>query len=342
MLTLLTHFPCVAITGVRQCGKTTLLATFPKTWQRFDMEHSADRQQVLDDPDLFVRLHPDQIIIDEAQLVPELLPALRVAIDGDRAQKGRYILSGSSSPDLIKQISETLAGRVAYMELGPLSLAEAWKLDPAPIYNLITSRPTPLELLSSIKPRITIRQVWQYWFSGGYPEPWLNSEPDFARLWQHNYIDTFLMRDISSLFPNMNRDRYRQLILLLAQATGTILNKAEFARVLGVSEPTIHDWLQIAHGTFIWRHIPAWDRSTQKQLVKHAKGMLRDSGLLHRFLHIGSMDLLASNPVAGRSWEGMIIETLLRGFADMGQVVQPYHYRTRGGAEVDLILESEF
>jgi len=228
------------------------------------------------------------------------------------------------------------------MELSPLSLSEAWQLAPSPIYSLISAHTSPAELLNTIKPRLDIRQVWQYWFSGGYPELWTNSDPEFSRLWQRNYIDTYLMRDISILFPNMNRDRYRQFILLLAQASGTIMNNAEFARILGISEPTVRDWIQIAHGTFIWRHIPAWDRSLQKQLVKHPKGILRDSGLLHRLLHIEDVNLLTAHPLAGRSWEGMIIEILLRGFADFGLSVQPFHYRTRGGAEIDLILESDF
>ena len=130
--TLLSHFPCVVVSGVRQCGKTTLLSTLPDDWSHFDMEHGGDRQQLLDDPDLFLRLHPHRVAIDEAQSVPELFPALRVAIDRERGRKGRFVLSGSSSPELISRISESLAGRVANLELSPLSLAEAWRLPPAP------------------------------------------------------------------------------------------------------------------------------------------------------------------------------------------------------------------
>ncbi len=342
LATLLSHFPCVVVTGVRQCGKTTLLSSLPGEWRRFDMENGSDREQILADPDLFLRLHPNRTIIDEAQLAPALFPALRVAIDRERAVRGRFLLSGSSSPELVKQISETLAGRIANMELSPLSLSEAWELPPSPIYPLITAITTAQELLEAAEPRLTIRQVWQYWLTGGYPEPWLRGEPLFQRLWQRNYIDSYLMRDIGALFPNLNRDRYRQFILLLAQTSGNILNNADIARNLGVSEPTVRDWLQIARGTFLWRHLPAWDRSPHKQLVKHPKGILRDSGLLHRLLHIDDPDRLATHPSAGRSWEGMIIETLLRGIADLGETVRPFHYRTRGGAEIDLILEGDF
>ena len=151
---------------------------------------------------------------------------------------------------------------------------------------------------------------------------------------------------MGALFPNLNlnlnRDRFRQFIALLSQLSGNILNNADIARTLGVSEPTVRDWLSIAHDTFLWRHIPAWDRSAAKQLVKHPKGFLRDSGLLHRLLRIQDSDMLSTHPCVGKSWEGMVVETLLRGFENVGIGVAPFHYRTRGGAEIDLILEGQF
>lgn len=340
--TLLAHFPCVVLTGVRQCGKTTLLGTLPGTWQHFDMENSADRQQLLADPDLFLRLHPDRLVIDEAQLAPPLFSALRVAIDRDRSQKGRFLLSGSSSPELARQMSESLAGRVARIELAPLSLAEAWQLPASTLYRLLTQNAPMPDILAAAAARLTVQQVQDYWFAGGYPEPWLSDSEEFRGLWARHYIDSYLLRDIGALFPNLNRDRFRQFITLLSQHSGNILNNADIARTLGVSEPTVRDWLGIAHDTFLWRHIPAWDRSTAKQLVKHPKGFLRDSGLLHRLLRIPDATLLATHPVVGKSWEGMVVETVLRGFENAGIAVQPFHYRTRGGAEIDLILEGQF
>lgn len=339
---LISLFPCTVVTGVRQCGKTTLLSELSPPWQSFDMEVGSDQQQILDDPDLFLRLHPKQTIIDEAQLAPPLFPALRVAIDQQRHQTGRFLLSGSSSPALSQQIAESLAGRVATIELSPLTLAEAWKLPPSPIYSLISDQVSIKQLLQQTTSRLSIQQIYHYWLKGGYPELWVRDQPDLQKLWQQNYIDTYLMRDISTLFPRMDRNRYRQLILLLTQASGTILNNAQFARTLGVSEPTIRDWLQIAHDTFIWRQLPAWDRSRQKQLVKHPKGFLRDSGMMNHLLHINSIELLSTHPVAGLSWESMVIENLLRNFYNRGERVTPYHYRTRGGAEIDLILEGDF
>lgn len=340
--TLLRHFPCVAVNGVRQCGKTTLLGALPGDWQRFDMESAADRQQVLADPELFLRLHPRGVVIDEAQLAPPLFPALRVAIDRARAQKGRFVLSGSSSPELAKNIAETLAGRIGLAELAPLSLAEAYRLPAAPLYELLARRAAPADIAAAAVPRLDLRQVLEHWFQGGYPEPWITDDAEFRRLWHRNYLDTYLMRDIGALFPNLNRDRYRQLIQLLSHLSGSILNNAEIARSLGVSEPTVRDWLAIAHGTYLWRHLPAWDRSPHKHLVRHPKGWLRDSGLLHRLLQIPDADTLATHPLAGRSWEAYAAELLLRGFASAGIHVAPFHFRTRGGAEVDLILDGEF
>jgi uncharacterized protein len=339
---LLAHFPCVVLTGVRQCGKTTLLAELPGEWQHFDMENSTDRQQLLSDPNLFFRLHGDQVAIDEAQLAPPLFSALRVAIDRDRSRKGRFLLSGSSSPELVKQISESLAGRVARLEMAPLSLAEAWELPPSHLYAMLAGGAAIVDIQAAAVSRLTAVQVRDYWFQGGYPEPWLSKNEEFRDLWHRNYIDAYLLRDIGALFPNLNRDRYRQFISLLSQFSGNILNNADIARTLGVSEPTVRDWLNIAHETFLWRHIPAWDRSAAKQLVKHPKGYLRDSGLLHRLLRIPDSDMLATHPAVGKSWEGMVVETLLRGFENAGIDVQPFHYRTRGGAEIDLILEGQF
>ncbi len=226
----LAHFPCVALTGVRQCGKTTLLGTLGAEWQRFDMENSNDRIQVLADPNQFFRLHPNKVIIDEAQLASEIFSALRVAIDRDRSVKGRFVLSGSSSPQLVKQISETLTGSVARLEMGPLTLTEAWAAPASKIYERLSRGSTIDELIGVLKPQMSESNLQEYWFEGGYPEPWSNSNPDYRALWHRNYIDAYLLRDIAAIFPNLNRDRFRQFISVLSQASGTILNNADLTR----------------------------------------------------------------------------------------------------------------
>ncbi|MGB1110681.1 MAG: ATP-binding protein, partial [Gammaproteobacteria bacterium] len=338
---LLGLFPCVALVGVRQCGKTTLLKELLPDWRLFDLEKLADHDTIARDPDLFLRLNPAQVAIDESQLLPTLFPALRVAIDSQRDVAGRFVITGSSSPELLSAISESLAGRIAIIEMGPFSLAEAYALPPSPIYELLAGR-APLAELSSLQPRLTLEQTTAYWLHGGYPEPWLKDTPRFRKLWMQNYLQSYFDRDLLRLFPGLDRQKFRLFVQMLAQISGNIINYSEVARALGVSQPTARDYFQIAHGTFIWRHLPAYEKNATKRVVKHPKGYLRDSGLLHYLLHLQSRDDLMAHPRMGASWEGIVIETLLRGFAAAGVDCQAFHYRTGGGAEIDLVLEGEF
>ncbi len=339
---LLCQFPCVVVLGARQCGKTTLIGQLPGQWQHFDMENRADRGQIVADPDLFFRLHSQAVAIDEAQMVPEIFPALRVAIDADRGRKGRFVLSGSSSPHLSRHIAESLAGRIAYLELAPLTASEACALPPPPLVSLLAGRADVQEIVIGAAPRVDLATLMQHWLHGGYPEPWTSGDATFRHNWPRFYWDSYLLRDIGGLFPQMNRDRFGHFIQMLAHLSGTIINNAEIARALAVSEPTVRDWLAIAQGTFLWRQMPAWNRSPHKQLMRHGKGYFRDSGLLLRQLQVNDSNQLATHPLAGRFWESYVSEALLRGFGNAGVQVSPLHFRTRGGAEVDLILDGEF
>lgn len=338
---LLGLFPCVALIGVRQCGKTTLLQELLPDWRLLDLEKMADYENIARDPDLFLRLNAERVVIDESQLLPALFPALRVAIDSQRKKPGRFVISGSSSPELLSAISESLAGRIAVIEMGPFSLAEACALPPSPFYGLIGER-APAAALAALTPRASLDQVASYWLHGGYPEPWIKNSDRFRKLWMQNYLQTYLDRDLPRLFPGLDRQKFRLFVQMLAQLSGSIINYSEVARALGVSQPTARDYFQIAHGTFIWRHIPAYEKDATKRVVKHPKGYLRDSGLLHHLLHLQDRNDLMAHPRMGQSWESVVIETLLRGFAAAGVGCRPYHYRTGGGAEIDLVLEGEF
>lgn len=338
---LLGLFPCVALIGVRQCGKTTLLQELLPDWRLLDLEKMADYENIARDPDLFLRLNAERVVIDESQLLPALFPALRVAIDSQRKKPGRFVISGSSSPELLSAISESLAGRIAVIEMGPFSLAEACALPPSPFYGLIGER-APAAALAALTPRASLDQVASYWLHGGYPEPWIKNSDRFRKLWMQNYLQTYLDRDLPRLFPGLDRQKFRLFVQMLAQLSGSIINYSEVARALGVSQPTARDYFQIAHGTFIWRHVPAYEKDATKRVVKHPKGYLRDSGLLHHLLHLRDRNDLMAHPRMGQSWESVVIETLLRGFAAAGVDCHPYHYRTGGGAEIDLVLEGEF
>jgi len=338
---LLTLFPCVAIIGVRQCGKTTLLQELPHTWKTYDLEKTSDYDQIARDPDLFFRLNRSNVAIDESQLLADIFPALRVAIDSDRQQVGRFVITGSSSPDLLHSIAESLAGRVAILELSPFTLAEACAMPPSDFFQAI-NEPDAIPKLLTLQPRVELPRLFDYWLRGGYPEPWIKNQIRFHKLWMQNYTQTYIDRDILQLFPGINRQKYRLFIQMLGNLTGTIINYSEIARALGVSQPTVREYFQIAHGTFIWRHIPAYEKNVTKRIVKHPKGYLRDSGLLHFLLHLTDLDALMAHPQMGRSWESMVIENILRGLDAQGIAYNYYHYRTGGGAEIDLILEGEF
>ena len=269
----------------------------------------------------------------------ELFPALRVAIDNDRNSPGRFIITGSSSPDLSRKISETLAGRIAILELSPFSIAEAYN---HPVSDLFLQSFTKYEAMDpNLDPsRITLQQILTYWEKGGYPEPWIKKNDRFHDLWMSNYFENYLNRDLAGLFPRLNRDKYRLFLQSLSQLSGTIINYSDLGRNLGLSAPTAREYLEIAHGTFVWRSLPAYEKNATKRIVKHPKGHFRDCGLLHHLWHINDQRDLLSHPLMGRSWESMIIENIIQGFQQTGLIFQPYYYRTGAGAEIDLIIES--
>jgi predicted AAA+ superfamily ATPase len=339
---LLILFPCVALTGVRQSGKTTTLSQLSEPWQVYDLEKRSDYEIVARDPDLFFRLNSEYIALDEAQLLPEVFSALRVAIDADRSKNGRFIITGSSSPELMRSISESLAGRVGMIEVAPFMMGEAYAQPASYLYRLIHSGNLLRDYQGMATTKTDLQQHHDYWLRGGYPEPWIKNNSRFHTLWMQNYIKTYLDRDILRLFPNLKRQKYQLFLQMLAQLSGTIINYSDIARTLGVSAPTIREYFKIAHGTFIWRHIPAYEKNASKRIVKHPKGYLRDSGLLHHLLHLHSLNDVLSHPQMGHSWESMVIENIIRGLNSLGCVFDYFHYRTSAGAEVDLVLEGEF
>ena len=336
-------FPCVGIIGPRQCGKTTFLETLPKAWKRFDLERGSDFQVISDDPDLFLRLNPDRIAIDEAQDLPGLFPALRVAIDADRSKVGRFVITGSSSPDLLSSISETLAGRIGVIEMAPFSWAETQAhQEPSTVAMIVDRTITANDLAQVSAGHGDLKAVHDYWFRGGYPEPWLKKSDRFRNLWMDQYVRTYLYRDVGRLFPGLDQNKFRLFLQLLSGLSGAVLNYSHVARSLGVSQPTARDYFAIAHGTFLWRQVPAFEKNAVKRIVKHPRGYLRDSGLLHHLLRIPDRDALLGHPQMGNSWEGMVIEELIRQLNCLGVSFGYYYYRTAAGAEVDLILEGDF
>jgi len=337
-------FPCVALLGVRQCGKTTLLGTLPAGWRQFDLERRADHAVVSRDPDTFFELNPRRVAIDEAQVLPEIFPALRVAIDARRAERGRFVITGSSSPALLRSVSDSLAGRVGIIEMAPLSWEEVTETTGRDSFlrRLQDRKARPADLIAGLKPRGGLAQAHAFWFRGGFPEPWLHAGDAFRARWIEQYIQTYLARDVKRLFPGLDDVRFRRFLEMLGGLSGRIVNYAEVARALAVSQPTARDYFDIAHGTFVWRAIPAFTRDVVKRVVKHPRGYLRDSGLLHALLRIPDTNALLSHPQMGASWEGMVVEEILRQLGAQGVAHEYSYYRTGAGAEVDLVLEGAF
>jgi predicted AAA+ superfamily ATPase len=335
------NFACLVLLGPRQAGKTTLLSTLQPKRPIYDLELRADYDQIAADPDLFLRTNTADIAIDEAQLMPQLFPALRVAIDRDRARCGRFVLTGSSSPKLLKEVSETLAGRAAVLEISPFSFHEAADVT-IQLPKLLMERAPIAELADQLRYLSTIQMTHEYWLRGGYPEPWLKGDERFRSIWMEQYVRSYIERDIGRLFSGIDSVRFRMFIRTLASLSGRIINYSEIARSLSVSQPTIRDYFEIADGTYIWRKIPAFERDSVKRIVKHPRGYYRDSGLLNHILRITSPSELISHPALGGLWEGLVIEEIIRGLNAIGTSFEVYYYRTAAGAEVDLVLDGEF
>lgn len=340
---LLKMFPAVAVVGARQCGKTTLAKQLLPDWQYFDLEKPSDFDRIDRDPEFFFQQNQEYLIFDEAQLSPKLFEVLRTVIDQDRQTKGRFLITGSSSPQLLTQISETLAGRIATVELGTLKANEIYNVPLSEFYNAF-AQPLFADYFNQLaRANLTLTEIKDAWFKGGYPEPVLNNSPLFHAQWMENYEQTYIYRDIARLYPRLNKIAYQRFLIMLCKLSGTILNKSELARALEVSEGSVREFLNIAEGTFLWRQLRSYENTHIKSLVKMPKGHIRDSGLLHSLLRITNETQLYNDPVVGRSFESFVIEEIIKGLQSLMLTHwEAFYYRTRSGSEVDLVLKGPF
>jgi uncharacterized protein len=305
-------FPVVALVGARQVGKTTLARALQKESARdtvyLDLERPTDLAK-LEEPELYLERYADKtVILDETQRMPDLFPVLRSLVDADR-RNGRFLLLGSASPDLVRQSSESLAGRVVYLELSPLSLGEAGA---------------------------TTENVWRLWQRGGFPRSFLAQTDADSLQWREAFIQTYLERDLPALGIRIPSATLHRFWSMLAHSHGQLWNANKIAASLGVSAPTARHYLDILQDTFIVRQLQPYHANLKKRLVKTPKAYLRDSGLLHALLRLETLEDLAGHPCVGSSWEGWVIEQAL---AAVPANWRPWFYRTSGGAEIDLILE---
>lgn len=296
--------PAVLLTGQRQVGKTSLVRKqlAPQRSHYFDLEDPRDQAR-LADPIIALERLPGTVVIDEAQRNPDLFPTLRVLIDQDR-RHGRFLLLGSASPDLVGLGSESLAGRVALVELGTLGLAEV--------------SPDALNTL---------------WLRGGLPEAFTAADDAASGAWLGDYISTFLERDLAQLGSRVPATTMRRFWTMLAHRHSGTWNGADMARSLGTSEPTARRYLDSLTDALMVRQLQPWVANIGKRQIRSPKVYLRDSGTLHRLLGIPTMEDLLSHPILGASWEGLIVEHISRWGLPM------YFWRTQDGAEIDLIID---
>lgn len=306
------QFPAVLILGPRQCGKTTLAKALG-VGRYYDLELNSDRQVFEGDPELVLRRLKGPLILDEAQLMPALFPVLRALIDEKRTERGRFYLLGSVTPELVKGISESLAGRVGILELTPF------------LYDEVRSAAaSPLDLL---------------WVRGGYPDAFLAADGMVWQLMFENYFRTFIERDVPRTGLAFTPQQMRRFMTMLAHLHGGLLNASDLGRSLGVSYHTVQKALDTLEGHFLARRLPPYHANLGKRLVKAPKVFLRDSGLFHYLLGIDSEESLLSSPARGRSWEGFLIEQLIRMEELQRSGSRFYFYRTHTGVEIDLVIE---
>ncbi len=305
-------FPAVGILGARQVGKTTLArAAFPG-FARADLEDPAVAQRFRDDPRTAIDAAAGSrgLILDEAQAVPEVFAALRGAIDADRHCNGRFVVLGSAQPSLVRGVSESLAGRIAVVDLDPLSVCEAETGD---------------------RPR-----SWRdLWLKGGFPDALRGGFRD----WWEAYLRMLLERDLPQYGAGADPLFLRRLLTMLAHQHAGLFNASALAGSLGVSYHTVQRYVDVLERVFLVRRLSPWFRNVGKRLVKAPKLYLRDTGLLHHLLNIGSHEELANHPLRGASWEGFVIEDVLRRERVAHPASQPWFWRTAAGGEIDLVLE---
>lgn len=300
--------PITAILGPRQCGKTTLARAYFKTQkglkeQYFDLENPLDLIR-LKDPMLTLEDLTGLIVIDEIQRYPDLFPILRVLVD-QKNKKRKFLILGSASRELIQQSSESLAGRIHYMELSPFSFAETHDLN-------------------------------KLWVRGGFPLSYLAKTENLSNQWRKDYIKTFLEQDIPNLGIKIPAQNLRRFWMMLAHYHGQLINSNELGNSLDISHITVKNYLDILTGTFMIRQLQPWHENISKRQVKTSKIYFRDSGVYHTLLNLNGYKELLVSPKLGASWEGFALESIIRSLQ-----VDPqdcYFWATHNQAELDLLI----
>lgn len=315
----LRQFPCVALTGPRQSGKsTTLQHLFGARYRYISFDSSAVRERALQDPELFLDDAGERVILDEIQYVPSILSSLKIRIDRRREVPGRYLLTGSQQFELMKGLTETLAGRVGLLTLLPFASLEAVEA---------TGRKHSAQ-----------HHFLQWALRGGFPE--LIAHPRAAaRAWYDSYINTYLERDVRGLYGVGHLREFRRFLALLASSCGQLFNMSHYANAIGVSVPTIRQWASILESSWIVLFLEPYYRNFGKRLVKSPKVYFWDGGLVSYLIGLETPSHILQGPFAGALFENYVIAETAKQFRHRGRRPRIYFWRTNAGAEVDLLIE---
>lgn len=299
----LKQFPAVGIIGPRQVGKTTLAKLISDNNTVYlDLESDVGLSK-LTDPGFFLRANADKtIILDEVQNLPELFPLLRAIIDEDN-RPGRFVLLGSAAPSLIRNSSESLAGRIGYFELTSFLLKE-------------------------------VDNQEDLWLKGGFPKSYLDDTKK-SMVWRNQFLDTYIQRDLPNLGLNASPRLLSNFLRMLAHSTGNLWNASAFSRSLGITSPTAKSYLEFLEGAFLIDVLEPYHTNVKKRITKSPKTYFKDTGVLHSLLKLSSLDDLHGHPVIGNSWENFVIQQIKGHLRDRYEY---FFYRTQDGSEMDLIL----
>jgi uncharacterized protein len=312
VLQLLAYFPAVALLGPRQCGKTTLAFEIMEEWPKqstyLDLENASDLAKLEDCVGYLTPMEDKLVIMDEVQHRPKLFPEIRGLIDDGKRRglkSGRFLFLGSASYELLKQSGESLAGRIAYLELTPFRIDE-----------------------------IESEKSDQLWLRGGFPDSFLAPSTMLSAEWRRNFVDTYLTRDLGMYGRADTLPAMRDLLRMAAHLHGQVLNVSQLVESHDFSRAQIIDYLDLFEQTFVIRRLNPYFKNVGKRLTKRPKVYIRDSGILHQLIGIEDEEALRGHPVRGASWEGFVIEQIIALMPDW----EPYFYRTSNAAELDLLM----
>jgi len=312
ILELLEFFPAVALLGPRQCGKTTLAHEIQAHWLSdtvyLDLERQSDLAKLDDCISYLGPLEKKLVVIDEVQNRPALFPEIRGLIDEGRRKgirNGRFLFLGSASHELLRQSGESLAGRIAYLELTPFLFGE-----------------------------VESDQLDQLWIRGGFPDSFLAPAENLSLEWRRNFVETYLSRDLNLLGKGESLPALRSLLQMTAHLHGQVLNVSQLVASHEFTRAHVNLFLDLFEQTFVLRRLPPYYANMGKRLIKRPKIYLRDSGILHQLLNVQDLDTLHGHPMRGTSWEGFVIEQAIALLPEWS----PFFYRTSNGAELDLLL----